>query len=613
MSYIYWPKHLSLGRYGSKATVSSAVVGLCEKETDLMVLALVSESLYKELRKPYLKIGTVNSSGDFHCEMEGYYDIIEFTPPKLKLMQFFSLEPISLTLPEKRTDEVSSQGEPNVTQICQHNGSSPNKTLRRSLNLINLYYKHLHRLYRQYPQYNSQNSRILSKVWSYLQSFLKSYQLYSLICHITMYFIMVVRVCAGMVSSIVNSQALPLVNISATAQQIDLRCQQMCYFPVQYLRINNKVSFDTTKPRLKSNETPESGVSEGSSTSMRTLPCEYYPDYIRLYNTLWLIANDISFGITLGTILFESSAKLSVSLHYVLELVLYTSLRKVTLFLDNSPFGIKLNGALAKFLSELFLWIIDFSYVAYIKHIIRQQTLEQFIKIMASFCSVLGATFALSLAVDFLSLLSMHISLFYFISAKIYHWKLSVMHTLFYLFCGKKRNVLRNRVDSNMFQLDQLLMGTLLFTVLVFLLPTVFAFYFTYTLLRMCIVTVEVSLESTMALLNHFPLFVLLLRLKDPKRLPGGISLSVVNSSDNRPKYVLKNNPLGVAMMFEPYSALMGIMAENYFSLRTVKQILAGLPIVVHRNKLYQVFYSSLPAKPIGVQMLWNELKRAMK
>lgn len=32
-----------------------------------------------------------------------------------------------------------------------------------------------------------------------------------------------------------------------------------------------------------------------------------------------------------------------------------------------------------------------------------------------------------------------------------------------------------------------------------------------------------------LAFLNHFPLFAMMLRVKDPQRLPGGLAFSVVN------------------------------------------------------------------------------------
>jgi len=42
---------------------------------------------------------------------------------------------------------------------------------------------------------------------------------------------------------------------------------------------------------------------------------------------------------------------------------------------------------------------------------------------------------------------------------------------------GKRRNVLRNRTDTWSYDMDQLLFGTILFTLLAFLFPTAFVYY----------------------------------------------------------------------------------------------------------------------------------------
>ena len=127
----------------------------------------------------------------------------------------------------------------------------------------------------------------------------------------------------------------------------------------------------------------------------------------------------------------------------------------------------------------------------------------------------------ISLFSDLLSLLTVHIYCFYTASARIFHWQLTIIVSLFHLFRGKKHNVLRNRIDSCDYDLDQLLLGTILFTLLFFLLPTVLVFYITFTSARMAIIFLKASLDTLLACLNHFPLFALMLRVKDSRRLPG--------------------------------------------------------------------------------------------
>lgn len=137
------------------------------------------------------------------------------------------------------------------------------------------------------------------------------------------------------------------------------------------------------------------------------------------------------------------------------------------------------------------------------------------------FSSFAGASLPVAMGSDLLSALTIHIYSFYLASARIFHWQLTILVSLFHLFRGKKHNVLRNRIDSCDYDLDQLLVGTILFTLLFFLLPTVVVFYLNFAIARMIIISFKAGFDTLLSCLNHFPLFALMLRIKDPRRLPG--------------------------------------------------------------------------------------------
>jgi phosphatidylinositol glycan class Q protein len=99
--------------------------------------------------------------------------------------------------------------------------------------------------------------------------------------------------------------------------------------------------------------------------------------------------------------------------------------------------------------------------------------------------------------------------------------------SLWRLFTGKKWNVLRNRIDSYEYKVDQLLLGTLLFTVLLFLLPTVAMYYLVFSLLRTSVLAVHVMINISINLLARIPIYGLLIWLFDPLQLPGGIKLNL--------------------------------------------------------------------------------------
>lgn len=285
-----------------------------------------------------------------------------------------------------------------------------------------------------------------------------------------------------------------LKDVSATAQQVDIRLQQFCYWPIQYLTLR------------KRKQTWQSITNS-------------HPEYIRFYNSLWLVANDVIIGIALGSYIIENTNFIATQVDRILNSYTIEGLQGTIVWLMDWPAGLKLNTELATFLGDLFLWVIDYwagcmamlrPYLPGIIHFI-------------GFSSFAGATMPISLFSDLVSLLTLHIYSFYVASARIYNWQSTIIMSLFHLFRGKKRNVLRNRIDSCDYDLDQLLLGTILFTLLVFLLPTVFVFYLTFASARMAIITLKALLDTLLACLNHFPLFALMLRFKDSGRLPGGI------------------------------------------------------------------------------------------
>ena len=68
----------------------------------------------------------------------------------------------------------------------------------------------------------------------------------------------------------------------------------------------------------------------------------------------------------------------------------------------------------------------------------------------------------------------------------------SLLGSLWRLFRGRKRNVLRRRVDSCAYDPSRLLLGTLVFTVLFFLTPTVAVFYTFFCIVHAVAVGIQV-------------------------------------------------------------------------------------------------------------------------
>lgn len=97
---------------------------------------------------------------------------------------------------------------------------------------------------------------------------------------------------------------------------------------------------------------------------------------------------------------------------------------------------------------------------------------------------IFGVSMVISLFSDLLAFMTLHVYCFYMVAARIFNWQLIILYSLFNLFRGKKRNMLRNRIDACDYDLDQLLPGTCLFTLLTFLFPTVLVYYLTFAMVR---------------------------------------------------------------------------------------------------------------------------------
>ena len=119
--------------------------------------------------------------------------------------------------------------------------------------------------------------------------------------------------------------------------------------------------------------------------------------------------------------------------------------------------------------------------------------------------SYFGLTFIVAITNDVVGMLTCHIYCFYVYAAKLYGLQLKALVSLARLFIGKKWNVLRLRVDSVSYEADQLILGTIIFTILLFLLPTSLLYYIVFTSLRLLVLLLQMTLSGLVHLLINFP------------------------------------------------------------------------------------------------------------
>lgn len=76
------------------------------------------------------------------------------------------------------------------------------------------------------------------------------------------------------------------------------------------------------------------------------------------------------------------------------------------------------------------------------------------------------------------------------------------LQSLWRLFRGKKYNPLRKRVDTSVNNVDQLFVGTLAFTVLLFLYPTTMVYFVVFKTLELAIGAVNIAISSIVRLVT---------------------------------------------------------------------------------------------------------------
>ncbi|RDD42048.1 Phosphatidylinositol N-acetylglucosaminyltransferase subunit Q [Trichoplax sp. H2] len=235
---------------------------------------------------------------------------------------------------------------------------------------------------------------------------------------------------------------------------------------------------------------------------------------------------DILLGLAFFYLFFSYDLVEKISAHFMnLTQVTVNSLTKLLNWLMGAPVGLKLNKPLSEFLANFFLYHI-YVWNGYLQFM--RGYLNAIIIVLFS-SSFLGISLFIALLADALSLLTFHMYCFYIYAARIYSLQIFSISSLYHLCRGKKWNVLKNRMDSYTYDIDQLFLGTLLFTILVFLLPTTLVFYIVFTTLRLSIMSLYCCLNGFLWIIDHLLLYVLFLKILNPNCLSDGIEFQKYN------------------------------------------------------------------------------------
>ena len=94
---------------------------------------------------------------------------------------------------------------------------------------------------------------------------------------------------------------------------------------------------------------------------------------------------------------------------------------------------------------------------------------------------------------------------------------------------GRKWNPLRQRLDSYDYTVKQHIVGSLLFTPLLLLLPTTSVFYIFFSILDTTINLIRILIGAMISVIHATPYVTIFLRLVKPRRFPYGIWFDIVS------------------------------------------------------------------------------------
>lgn len=326
-------------------------------------------SWVRALTHPRLRVPKIS------CAKASSVQLIMYDRPRPKGMQYISLNPIALALGDKGsaledTKVAGDEGEEEkherkmraekkmlVEKLKQHTvikriPSARDKALPKIVNQVNWSWeldqtlqKHVGRLGPRPKRSLSVSERVVESATTMHNIVAtQAWDLFTvwLFPIIRRTFILVLlghRMMAEMLLVVLEFRAKPgyaaLKDISATAQQIEIRLQQFCYWPMQYLTLRQR---------------------KRNWASVTTS----HPDYIRFYNSLWLVANDVIIGIAVGSYIIEHAGWVASQISGLLRTYTVEALQRTISWLMGWPAGLKLNGELAAFLGDLFLWVIEY-------------------------------------------------------------------------------------------------------------------------------------------------------------------------------------------------------------------------------------------------------------
>lgn len=323
-----------------------------------------------------------------HCHVQ----IVIYHPPDPSRLRFISLTPTLITSIAESDEKLTAQLHRLEAPLTSSASVKPRTDLQQAVEHINQSYQARKLLYAG-SDHNSNAGSPPAYCNAVLQRLDKLAQLIA--------------------RNAISTHLAHIADLSITGRQIATRARQVLDMPSRFHEIIGR-----SRP-----------IRETSTM------------YISFYNTVWLIANDIIVGWTIGSLLRDFATPVAHHTTRVLRMYAVDAIIAGLNWLDDWPVGLKLVTPVSKLycgsLTDLALiWGSAIDHAA---------PFAETGIIVLSWISCLGGTFFLAVLGDCFALATAHLWLSRWLTSLIYRWELGSLYSLWNLFRGE----LSGRFDSS--------------------------------------------------------------------------------------------------------------------------------------------------------------------
>ncbi|GBE58545.1 n-acetylglucosaminyl transferase component gpi1 [Babesia ovata] len=239
-----------------------------------------------------------------------------------------------------------------------------------------------------------------------------------------------------------------------------------------------------------------------------------------LRQSVWSFVNDVIAGV-LEVLVYRRTVVYAVNYLRLVLREVYVSSFKYTSYHFAMRIGkyCKLNNEVAVFVSRLLLSVLV------VWRLIKPKIRENFtiISNIFQYSALFGVTCHTAVLVDILTIETMHVAYAHCIMLYLTKWMQRYLYSLLQLFKGKKWNVLKQSLDSNNYTREQLFLGTVIFTLLLLIYPTIWVFYCVTLLVYLPVFVARAFGKTVIEVMTKFPWYFLAYNTVFPRRYKEGI------------------------------------------------------------------------------------------